>query len=56
MVRVFPDSMLLVDTESTNGTFVKGSKIMSARLNFGEPFTLGNTTLKLEVAGKNEGE
>jgi predicted Zn finger-like uncharacterized protein len=56
MVRVFPDSILLVDTESTNGTFVKGSKIMSARLNFGEPFTLGNTTLKLEVTGMNEGE
>lgn len=55
LVRIFPQNMLLVDTESTNGTFVKGSKVMTARLNFGEPFTLGSTTLRLEVTRKSEG-
>lgn len=56
LVKVFPDGLLLVDTESTNGTFVNGSKVMTARLNFGDAFTLGNTTLKVIIARKDEEE
>ncbi len=44
-VRIFDEYLFLIDMESTNGTFVGGKKVLTARLNFGDTFTIGNTTL-----------
>ena len=52
LLRVFEDEVLIIDTESTNGTFVKGRRVMTAKLAIGESFTVGNTTLQILVDGK----
>lgn len=46
ILRIFGDHLMIIDAKSTNGTFIGGRKIMIARLEFGETFTIGNTTLE----------
>ncbi|UCF30724.1 MAG: zinc-ribbon domain-containing protein [bacterium] len=45
-VKVFGDHIMLFDSESTNGTFVGDRKVMVSRLDFGDTFTIGNTTIE----------
>lgn len=47
LVKVFGDRIVIMDLESTNGTYVQGKKIMTANLGIGEQFTVGNTTFEL---------
>jgi len=58
LVKVFGDRIAIVDLGSTNGTFVKGRKIMTESLGIMEEFALGNTTLVLvsNRAEKRDGE
>lgn len=46
LVKVFGDRFVISDLGSTNGTFFRGRKIMTASLEPGEAFTVGNTTLE----------
>jgi predicted Zn finger-like uncharacterized protein len=46
LVKVFGDRFVVTDLGSTNGTFFKDKKIMTANLGPGETFTVGNTTLE----------
>lgn len=48
-VKIFDEHLFLVDLESTNGTFVGGKKVLTARLNLGDTFTIGNTTLAVNA-------
>ena len=49
LVKVFGDRFVVVDLESTNGTFYAGKKIITANLGIDERFTIGNTTLEAVV-------
>ncbi len=49
VVKVFGDRFVLVDFQSTNGTFVGQKRIMTAGLGIGERFRIGNTTLEVWV-------
>ncbi len=53
MVRVYGDYLVIIDQDSTNGTFHAGRRVMTAKLEFGESFTIGNTVL--ETFAFNEG-
>jgi predicted Zn finger-like uncharacterized protein len=46
LVKVFGDRFVVTDLESTNGTFFRDKKIVTANLGPGENFTVGNTTLE----------
>ena len=46
-IKLFGDRAVIVDLESTNGTYVHGKKIMTANLGASEQFTMGNTSLEL---------
>ncbi len=43
------DSFVLVDLESTNGTFVNGQKVSEAELRNGDKLTFGTTIVRFEV-------
>lgn len=43
------DEVLLTDLRSTNGTIVNGVMISEKRLSSGDEFTVGTTTLRLEI-------
>jgi predicted Zn finger-like uncharacterized protein len=47
IIKVFGDRAVVLDLESTNGTYVHGKKVMTANLGISEQFTVGNTTLEL---------
>ncbi|UCG37985.1 MAG: zinc-ribbon domain-containing protein [bacterium] len=51
LLKVFGAEIVVVDLESTNGTFVGGRKIMTANLDIGHRFTVGNTTLEVVISG-----
>lgn len=55
LIKVFGDRMAVIDLESTNGTFVRGSKVMTANLGISEEFTIGNTTLVLVASEGGQG-
>jgi predicted Zn finger-like uncharacterized protein len=46
-VKVFGDRIVILDLESTNGTFVLGKKVMTASLGISEQFGIGNTIFEL---------
>ncbi len=46
-IKVFGDRVVIMDLESTNGTYVQGRKVMTAGLGVSEQFTIGNTTLEV---------
>jgi len=58
LFKVFGDRFVVVDFQSTNGTFLGNRKIMTASLGIGERFRIGNTTLEVRVkkTGRNQGE
>ncbi len=43
------DGVILTDLRSTNGTIVNGVMISEKRLSSGDEFTIGTTTLRLEI-------
>ena len=47
LIKVFGDRAVILDLESTNGTYVHGKKVMTASLGISEQFTIGNTTVEL---------
>ena len=47
LIKVFGDRVVVIDLESTNGTYVHGKKVMTASLGVSETFTIGNTTFEL---------
>jgi pSer/pThr/pTyr-binding forkhead associated (FHA) protein len=51
ILKIYGEDVVLIDMESTNGTFIQGKRVMTARLRKDEPFTVGNTTLVLTTAG-----
>ena len=51
LVKVFGDRFVVIDLESTNGTYFGGRKVMTARLGTGEQFRIGNTTLEVRSVG-----
>lgn len=53
MVRIYGDYLVIIDQDSTNGTSYGGRRVMTAKLEFGENFTIGNTTL--EAVASEEG-
>ncbi len=44
LVRIYGDYLVVIDQDSTNGTFYMGKRVMTAKLAFGDTFTIGNTT------------
>lgn len=44
LIRIYGDYMVVIDQDSTNGTFYMGKRVMTAKLAFGDTFTIGNTT------------
>lgn len=46
-IKVFGDRVVIMDLDSTNGTYVHGKKVKTASLGVSEQFTIGNTTLEL---------
>jgi hypothetical protein len=48
-----PDSISIADLGSTNGTFVNGEKVQSARLNEGDRILIGTSILKLVAVEKS---
>jgi len=46
LLKVFGDRMVIIDLESTNGTYFQGKKIMTTTLGVMEQFSIGNTTLE----------
>lgn len=47
IIQVFGDHLVVIDDDSTNGTFVGDRKIMISRLQFGDTFTVGNTAIEV---------
>lgn len=47
-IRLDADGMLLVDLASSNGTFVDGTSITSARVTHGDVITIGAHELRVE--------
>ena len=47
LIKVFGDCVVIVDLDSTNGTYVHGKKVKTASLEVSQQFTIGNTTLEL---------
>jgi len=47
VIKVFGDRFVIMDLESTNGTFVHGKKVKTANLGASQQFTVGNTTLEM---------
>ena len=47
LIKVFGDQVVLMDLESTNGTYFRGKKVVTAHLGVLEQFTIGNTILTL---------
>lgn len=45
VLKFYGDKVVVIDMESTNGTFVQGKRVMTARLGTGDIFTIGNTSL-----------
>lgn len=54
MIEIQEDEAVLVDLESTNGTFVDGAKIDRSPLESQGEFTIGNTTLMFIVTQMHE--
>lgn len=54
MIEIQEDEAVLVDLESTNGTFVNGAKIERSPLENQGEFTIGNTTLMFIVTQMHE--
>ena len=52
-VEVFGDRLVVTDLKSTNGTFYREKKIMTANIGSGESFTVGNTTLQAVLKKKS---
>lgn len=46
-IKVFGDRFVIMDLESTNGTFVQGKKVMTVSLGISEQFVIGNTVFEL---------
>ena len=53
LVRIYGDYLVIIDQDSTNGTFYMGKRVMTAKLAFGDTFTIGNTTFRAVVQGGN---
>ncbi|MGD8353725.1 MAG: FHA domain-containing protein [Pseudomonadota bacterium] len=47
VIKVFGDRIVILDLQSTNGTFVGGKKVMTATIGVSEQFSIGSTTLEL---------
>jgi len=47
LIKVFGDRVVIMDLESTNGTFVHGKRVMTANLGLSEQFSIGNSTFEL---------
>jgi len=47
LIKVYGDRVVIMDLESTNGTYVGGKKVRTASLGISEQFTIGNTTFVL---------
>ena len=47
LIKVFGDRVVIMDLESTNGTFFQGKRVMTAHLGISEQFTIGNTIFEL---------
>ncbi|UCF32223.1 MAG: zinc-ribbon domain-containing protein [bacterium] len=46
-LKIYGDRIVIIDMESTNGTFFREKKVLTAKIEPGERFRVGNTTLKL---------
>jgi predicted Zn finger-like uncharacterized protein len=49
LIKVFGERIVILDLESTNGTFVHGKKVMTASLGVSEQFSIGNTIVELVI-------
>lgn len=47
LIKVFGDRVVIMDLDSTNGTYVDGKKVKTANLGVLEQFRIGNTVLEL---------
>jgi predicted Zn finger-like uncharacterized protein len=47
LIKVFGDRIVIMDLNSTNGTYVDGKKVMTASLGISEHFSIGNTVFEL---------
>ena len=49
LIKVFGDRIVIIDLDSTNGTYVDGKKIKTANLGASEQFSIGNSVFELAV-------
>jgi len=55
LVKVFGDRFVIIDLDSTNGTFFGGRKVKMARMGAGERFRVGNTILETRTGSRGGG-
>ena len=55
LVKVFGDRFVVIDLDSTNGTFFGGRKVKTARMGAGDRFRVGNTTLETRTGSRDSG-
>ena len=49
LIKVFGDRIVILDLDSTNGTYVEGKKVKTANLGDSERFKIGNSAFELIV-------
>ena len=49
LIKVFGDRIVIIDLDSTNGTYVDGKKVKTASLGISEQFGIGNSVFELAV-------
>lgn len=49
LIKVFGDRIVIMDLESTNGTYVGSKRVMTANLGVSEQFSIGNTVFELAI-------
>ena len=49
LIKVFGDRIVIIDLDSTNGTYVDGKKVKTADLGVSERFSIGNSVFELAV-------
>jgi len=46
-LKIYGENVVVIDMESTNGTYVDGRRMMTANLQIKDIFTVGNTSLQI---------
>ena len=49
LIKVFGDRIVIMDLDSTNGTYVEGKKVKTANLGDSERFGIGNSAFELVI-------